>query len=189
MGMLPNFIAKRPHVAEHDLSGFIVDANGSEFQNGQAVYGIIVPRTSFCLSLSDISDPICTISDLFDSCQIPQQNSNLRRNKAPSQSTLESPQNASCQSQNTSSPRRQLGSATQASQPTKPCSRRSSFNRAKACSSTAAVPPSACTPFRWPKPKAAPSLSQVRPRKKSSYDLWVPTTYVTSHPTISLIRL
>lgn len=41
MGMLPNFIAKRPHVAEYDFAGVVVDANGTEFHEGQEVYGWI----------------------------------------------------------------------------------------------------------------------------------------------------
>ncbi|KAJ3536779.1 hypothetical protein NM688_g6791 [Phlebia brevispora] len=41
MGLLPNLFAKRPHVVEHDFTGLVVDANGTELQNGDAVYGII----------------------------------------------------------------------------------------------------------------------------------------------------
>ena len=44
MGLLPNFIARRPHVAEHDFAGVVVDANGTEFENGQEVYGWIPLR-------------------------------------------------------------------------------------------------------------------------------------------------
>ena len=43
MDMVPNFIAKRPHVAEYDLSGVVVDANNTEFKIGQAVYGVLHP--------------------------------------------------------------------------------------------------------------------------------------------------
>ena len=50
MGMLPNFIAKRPHVAEHDFAGVVVDANGTDLQNGQEVYGFIPVRTSLHLA-------------------------------------------------------------------------------------------------------------------------------------------
>ena len=50
MGMLPNFIAKRPHVAEHDFAGVVVDANGTDLQNGQEVYGFIPVRTSLYLA-------------------------------------------------------------------------------------------------------------------------------------------
>ena len=39
MGMMPNLFAYRPHAAEHDFSGVIVDANDSAFRNGQDVYG------------------------------------------------------------------------------------------------------------------------------------------------------
>ncbi|PSS37418.1 hypothetical protein PHLCEN_2v722 [Hermanssonia centrifuga] len=41
MGFLPNFIARRPHVAEHDFTGIIANANGTELENGQAVYGFV----------------------------------------------------------------------------------------------------------------------------------------------------
>ena len=40
MGMLPNILARRPHVAEQDFAGVVVDANGTEFENGQEVFGI-----------------------------------------------------------------------------------------------------------------------------------------------------
>lgn len=39
MRYAPNFIAKRPHVAEHDFAGTIVDPNGSGFKKGDAVFG------------------------------------------------------------------------------------------------------------------------------------------------------
>lgn len=42
MEMAPNWLTKRPYVAEHDLSGVVVDANGSEeFKVGDEVYGWI----------------------------------------------------------------------------------------------------------------------------------------------------
>jgi hypothetical protein len=41
MKLLPNLFAKRPHIAEHDFSGVIVNSNGTEFSNGDAVYGWI----------------------------------------------------------------------------------------------------------------------------------------------------
>ncbi len=44
MGFLPNFIARRPHVAEHDFTGIIANANGTELENGQAVYGFVPVR-------------------------------------------------------------------------------------------------------------------------------------------------
>lgn len=45
MGLLPNFIARRPHVAENDFAGVVVDANGTALQAGQEVYGWIpLPR-------------------------------------------------------------------------------------------------------------------------------------------------
>ncbi|KII89061.1 hypothetical protein PLICRDRAFT_124276 [Plicaturopsis crispa FD-325 SS-3] len=41
MAMLPNFIANRPLVAEHDLAGVVVDGNGTRFKNGDPVFGWI----------------------------------------------------------------------------------------------------------------------------------------------------
>ncbi|KAJ7767431.1 hypothetical protein DFH07DRAFT_1011164 [Mycena maculata] len=39
MTTIPNFLAGRPHVAEQDVAGIIVDANGSEFGVGDKVFG------------------------------------------------------------------------------------------------------------------------------------------------------
>lgn len=44
--MLPNFIAKRPLPAEYDLAGVIEDPNGSSFNKGDEVFGIIPVRKS-----------------------------------------------------------------------------------------------------------------------------------------------
>ena len=41
MAMFPNFMARRPHVAEHDLAGVIVNANGTQFAAGDHVFGLI----------------------------------------------------------------------------------------------------------------------------------------------------
>jgi NADPH:quinone reductase-like Zn-dependent oxidoreductase len=45
--VMPNFIAHRPNVAEHDLAGVVVDANGSQFTNGDPVFGIIPTDLQF----------------------------------------------------------------------------------------------------------------------------------------------
>lgn len=46
MKLLPGFILKRPYIPEYDLAGVIVDTNGSEFQNGDEVFGFLpVPLT------------------------------------------------------------------------------------------------------------------------------------------------
>ncbi|EKM55673.1 uncharacterized protein PHACADRAFT_195714 [Phanerochaete carnosa HHB-10118-sp] len=47
IGLLPNFVMRRPHVAEHDFAGVIVDANGTDLQKGQEVYGWIPIPTQF----------------------------------------------------------------------------------------------------------------------------------------------
>lgn len=41
---LPNFMAKRPQIIENDFSGVVVDANGSNFSNGDNVYGWMTLR-------------------------------------------------------------------------------------------------------------------------------------------------
>jgi len=37
--MLPNFIARRPVIAENDFSGIIANSNNSHWKNGDAVFG------------------------------------------------------------------------------------------------------------------------------------------------------
>ncbi|KAH7912134.1 NAD(P)-binding protein [Hygrophoropsis aurantiaca] len=41
MASVPNFIARRPLTPEYDLSGVVVDANGTNFSNGDEVFGMI----------------------------------------------------------------------------------------------------------------------------------------------------
>jgi NADPH:quinone reductase-like Zn-dependent oxidoreductase len=41
MKSMPNLFAKRPHVAENDFSGVVVDSNGTHFSSGDNVYGWI----------------------------------------------------------------------------------------------------------------------------------------------------
>jgi hypothetical protein len=41
MRLLPNALARRPLPAEYDLSGVVVDANGTEFVPGDQVFGFI----------------------------------------------------------------------------------------------------------------------------------------------------
>jgi NADPH:quinone reductase-like Zn-dependent oxidoreductase len=43
MKILPNFVAGRPHIAEYDVTGTIVDPNGTRFAVGDAVFGVILP--------------------------------------------------------------------------------------------------------------------------------------------------
>lgn len=42
MKLLPNFLSKRPHVAEHDFAGMVVNGNGTRFSNGDEVFGCIL---------------------------------------------------------------------------------------------------------------------------------------------------
>jgi NADPH:quinone reductase-like Zn-dependent oxidoreductase len=41
MKLLPNLLARRPQIAEHDFAGVIVDSNGTHFKNGDEVFGWI----------------------------------------------------------------------------------------------------------------------------------------------------
>lgn len=41
MQLLPNWAAKRPHVAEHEFAGVVADPNGTDLQEGQEVYGYV----------------------------------------------------------------------------------------------------------------------------------------------------
>ena len=45
MRLVPNFVAKRPHIVEHDFSGTIAEANGTAFKRGDAVFGWVPVRT------------------------------------------------------------------------------------------------------------------------------------------------
>ncbi|KAI0689116.1 hypothetical protein BC835DRAFT_1407907 [Cytidiella melzeri] len=47
MGLLPNFLVKRPQVAENDFAGVVVNGNGTDWQNGQEVYGIVSADVAF----------------------------------------------------------------------------------------------------------------------------------------------
>jgi len=48
MKVAPNWLAKRPYIAEHDLSGVVVDANGcEELKFGDEVYGWIPSTEQF----------------------------------------------------------------------------------------------------------------------------------------------
>ncbi|KAJ7281769.1 hypothetical protein C8J57DRAFT_1298502 [Mycena rebaudengoi] len=39
MGAVPNFMARRPHLAELEMAGIVVDANGTDFNVGDKVFG------------------------------------------------------------------------------------------------------------------------------------------------------
>ena len=41
MEVIPNWMSKRPYIAEMDFSGVIVDANGTDLSNGQEVFGLV----------------------------------------------------------------------------------------------------------------------------------------------------
>ncbi|KAH9920420.1 chaperonin 10-like protein [Amylocystis lapponica] len=43
MKHFPGILGKRPYVAAHDLAGTVVDANGTEFNDGDGVFGLILP--------------------------------------------------------------------------------------------------------------------------------------------------
>jgi len=47
MTVLPNWLARRPVVAEYDLAGIVVDPNGSNFAKGDQVFGSIMTDLQF----------------------------------------------------------------------------------------------------------------------------------------------
>jgi NADPH:quinone reductase-like Zn-dependent oxidoreductase len=65
MGIVPNFLARRPHVAELDLAGIVVDSNGTEFRAGDKVFGcsnigtlaqyVTFPSSSLALAPPNVS--------------------------------------------------------------------------------------------------------------------------------------
>jgi len=46
MKLVPNAMSNRPRVAEYDLSGVVVDANGTRFKNGDHVFGWVASTES-----------------------------------------------------------------------------------------------------------------------------------------------
>ncbi|KAJ7266880.1 hypothetical protein B0H12DRAFT_1045844, partial [Mycena haematopus] len=65
MAGLPNFVARRPHIVQElDLAGIVVDANSSEFSNGDLVFGVkygamaeyvVVPAASLALQPPNVT--------------------------------------------------------------------------------------------------------------------------------------
>lgn len=52
MKLLPSFLARRPHIAEHDFAGVIVDSNRTDFKDGDEVFGW-VPASRLILTEVD----------------------------------------------------------------------------------------------------------------------------------------
>ena len=44
MSVFPNWLARRPHVAELDFAGVVVDVNGTEFKEHDEVFGMVPIR-------------------------------------------------------------------------------------------------------------------------------------------------
>ncbi|KAJ7255798.1 hypothetical protein B0H12DRAFT_1112914 [Mycena haematopus] len=65
MARIPNFVARRPHIMpECDLAAIVVDANGSEFENGDLVFGgtfgamaeyVVLPASSLVLQPPNVT--------------------------------------------------------------------------------------------------------------------------------------
>ncbi|KAJ7504506.1 hypothetical protein B0H11DRAFT_1852923 [Mycena galericulata] len=67
MTTVPNFIVRRPHPAERDVAGIVVDANGSEFNVGDKIFGTasarhgalaqyaVLPSSSLALAPANVS--------------------------------------------------------------------------------------------------------------------------------------
>ena len=63
MRVVPYIIAGRPHVAEHDFSGVVVDANGTNLNTGDSVYGWIVFMNGF-LQVRSLHHCLCIIDSV-----------------------------------------------------------------------------------------------------------------------------
>ncbi|KAJ7039764.1 hypothetical protein C8F04DRAFT_1084745 [Mycena alexandri] len=66
MGAVPNFLSRRPHLAENDVAGMIVDPNGSKFSAGDHVFGpsatlgtlaeyVVLPSSSLAVMPPNVS--------------------------------------------------------------------------------------------------------------------------------------
>jgi hypothetical protein len=49
LGILPNFLARRPLVPEHDFAGVIADGNSTGFKSGDSVFGWVPKGKSLML--------------------------------------------------------------------------------------------------------------------------------------------
>ena len=49
LGHLPSFILKRIQAYEFDLAGVVVDSNGTDFKEGDEIFGTNPVRESTCL--------------------------------------------------------------------------------------------------------------------------------------------
>jgi NADPH:quinone reductase-like Zn-dependent oxidoreductase len=55
MSLLPSMIAKKPGVAEFDIAGVVVDGNGTRFNKGDKVFGVVPPPTAFKTGLGALA--------------------------------------------------------------------------------------------------------------------------------------
>ncbi|THH01706.1 hypothetical protein EW026_g1039 [Hermanssonia centrifuga] len=70
MQMVPNFIARRPLVPELDYSGIVVDSNGTELKDGQAVFGMI-PGPPIALRSAPLTGTLAQYIRVPATCAIP----------------------------------------------------------------------------------------------------------------------
>lgn len=64
MQVAPNFLAKRPLIAEYDFSGIVEKENGTEFSVGDPVFGFV----HVCACSSSFIAQLMILSILRDSC-------------------------------------------------------------------------------------------------------------------------
>ena len=46
LGLLPSFVLKRVLTYEYDFAGVVVDPNGTDFEEGDEIFGVIPVRES-----------------------------------------------------------------------------------------------------------------------------------------------
>lgn len=166
MGMLPNFIARRPLVAEYDLAGIIEDSNDSDFKQGDEVFGFIPVRTY-------IHSHLCGGKISHSASQKPV----WPRRKVLFNNTPVCLQRTSSTNRALSNLPKRLGSLLRARQRGRRSSTVDISRQAKPCLSTEAVVPWGRMRFRSPKPKELHALSR-RPRGRTRilFAVWEQTS-------------
>lgn len=156
MGVLPGFLLKRLTAPEFDVAGVVVDANGTDFKEGDEVFGWI---------------PICKslLSSFIRAHGFhPRvQSRTLAQVRARSRNTRASSPRTSSYDLRTSLRLRRQASPSRVWQRTKPSSNSRNFRRASPYSSTAGAPPSGRSPSRSRRQRARAS-PRAHPRRTSN---------------------
>lgn len=153
MRLVPNLFAGRPAVAEYDFSGIVMDANGSHWSNGDAVYGMIRPCK---YSLTTTIFPLTSL-------RYQSMHSDLTKAlfpNTPSPTRLCSPHAHICLPR---PPQKLPASPPSRSRPTNASSTSHASSPARLSLLTAAAPPSARTQFSSRRPSAHDASSRALP--------------------------